>query len=258
MATAQQLPHPRTLAGAAFIGIRDAVLSGELAPGSKINQNGFAEKLGVSLVPIREALQRLEAEGLVRIVPHRGAFVSSISRGEMEDLYDVREVLEGMATKHAVLKLRDEDLVQLNSLVSCMERETERSNVAGLLRLNYDFHFRIYQGSGRRFLCHLISGLWEKSALYRAAYVNLPGRSGQALREHKAILRTLQNREIRKAVSAIRNNIRQTSLGLLAALETESRDQRRGRKRSSIQSCSDLVTRIGAETLARDEIGDCT
>ena len=98
MGTSKLEQMPRTLASFAFERIRDAIIIGELRPETKINQAALADQLGVSLVPIREALQKLEAEGLVQIKPRRGAFVSPISRKELEDLYAVRELLEGMAT----------------------------------------------------------------------------------------------------------------------------------------------------------------
>src|SRR5215469_10788677 len=94
----------RTLAGVAFETVRSQILRWQLAPGTKVNQASLAEQLGISLVPLREALRKLEAEGLVQIVPHRGVFVSPISRDELEDLYTIRMILEGMATRGAVVR----------------------------------------------------------------------------------------------------------------------------------------------------------
>lgn len=211
--------QPRTLAAAASETIRRQILAGQLAPGTKINQARLAQNLGISLVPLREALRKLEAEGLVRIVPHRGAFVTPISRDELEDLYAIRVLLEGMATRAAVSRMTGEDLTQLARLLSEMEQETPKEDYADLLQLNREYHLTIYQASGRHFLCELIESLWEKSARYRALYVYLPGRSVQALEEHREIFRGLQNRWVKEAVRAVRNNIRQTMIGLLAAYD---------------------------------------
>jgi DNA-binding GntR family transcriptional regulator len=212
---------PRTLAGAVVQGIREHIVTGKLRLGSKIDQTRLAKEFGISVVPLREALRKLEAEGLVRIIPHRGAFVSRISRDELEDLYAIRETLEEMVTRAAVPRLTSEDLVRLGELTLEMERETraEQNDYAHLLRLNREFHLTIYKVSGRRFLCETITGLWEKSALYRSLYVYLPGRSAQALEEHREILRALQNRWVTGAVRAVRNNIRQTMVGLLSAFD---------------------------------------
>lgn len=211
--------QPRTLADAAFETIRHQIPVGQLTPGTKINQANLVERLDISLIPLREVLRKLEAEGLVRILPHHGAFVSPISRDELEELYTIRELLEGMATTAAVSRLAGNDLAQLGRLLSEMERVTPTEDYAGLLRLNREFHLTIYQASGRRFLCELIASFWEKRARYRARYVYLPGHSVQPITEHKQIFRALQNRCVKEAVRAVRNNIRQTMIGLLAAYD---------------------------------------
>ena len=209
----------RTLAGVAFETVRSQVLRRELAPGTKINQASLANQLGISLVPLREALRKLEAEGLVQIVPHRGVFVCPISRDELEDLYTIRMILEGMATRAAVARLTDDHVAKLSALLLEMEQETSREDYAKLLLLNRAFHLTLYEVSGRRFLCDSITGLWKKSERYRALYVHLPGRSRQALTEHKEILQALQGRYAKEAVRAVRNNIRQTMAGLLSAFD---------------------------------------
>jgi DNA-binding GntR family transcriptional regulator len=209
----------RTLADAAVADIRHRILTGSLSFGAKIDQASLAEELAISLVPLREALRKLEADGLVRIVAHRGAFVRRISREEIEDLYAIRERLEAMATAAAVPRLTDENMARLAKLLSGMEWETSaidrHQDYGELLRLNQEFHFTIYEESKRRFMCEVIRGLWDKASLYRSLYVYLPGRSNQALQEHREILLAVQNRWVR----AVRNNIRQTMVGLLLAFD---------------------------------------
>ncbi len=209
----------RTLAGVAFESVRSQILRRQLAFGTKLNQASLAEQLGISLVPLREALRKLEAEGLVQIVPHRGVFVCTISRDELEDLYTIRMILEGMATRAAVARLTDDHVAKLSALVLEMEQETSREDYAKLLLINRAFHLTLYEVSGRRFLCDSITGLWKKSERYRALYVHLPGRSRQALSEHQEILQALQGRWAKEAVRAVRNNIRQTMTGLLLAFD---------------------------------------
>jgi len=209
----------RTLAGVAVETVRSQILRRQLAPGTKLNQASLAEQLGISLVPLREALRKLEAEGLVQIVPHRGVFVCPISRDELEDLYTIRMILEGMATRAAVARLTDDHVAKLSALVLEMEQETCREDYAKLLLINRAFHLTLYEVSGRRFLCDSITGLWKKSERYRAFYVHLPGRSRQALSEHHEILQALQGRWAKEAVRAVRNNIRQTMTGLLFAFD---------------------------------------
>jgi DNA-binding GntR family transcriptional regulator len=209
----------RTLAGAASEAIRAYIFGQRFPPGARINQADLASQLGVSLVPLREALRKLEAEGLVQIVPHRGVFVCRVSRDELEDLYTIRMILEGVATRKAVARLTDDDIAKLSGLLSEMENETSNGDCTKLLLLNREFHSTIYQASGRPFLCELIASLWEKSKRYRAFYVHLPGRSLRALVEHKEILEAIRSRSAIRAIRAVRSDIRQTMRGLLSVFE---------------------------------------
>lgn len=213
---------PATLASGAFETIRHDIVIGKLKPGTRIDQRAMAEELGMSVVPIREALRRLQAEELVHIVPRRGVFVTPISRDELVDIYTIREALEGIATRFATDNLTSVEMAELNRLVEKMEQLTEQQQHDELLVLNREFHLTIYRASQRIFLCDLITDLWGKAARYRAAYVNLPGGSRQALSDHRDILRALQNRDVEAAVKAVQNNIRKTMMGLVAAFDSRS------------------------------------
>jgi DNA-binding GntR family transcriptional regulator len=175
----------------------------------------------MSLVPIREALRKLEAEGFVRILPRRGVYVSPISRGEMEDVYAIRLVLESIATKESVLRITDQEVEMLADLISRMEGALHSRDYSELLELNQRFHFAIYGASGRHYLCSLISHLWENSARYRTSYIQIPERANQAHEEHKEILLAVQERSVERAVQAVDNNIRQTMLGLLSSFDQQ-------------------------------------
>jgi DNA-binding GntR family transcriptional regulator len=208
-----------THAAIAFSYVRDAVLRGTLRPNQRIHQVTLAQQLGMSLVPVREALRKLEAEGFVRIMPHRGVYVSAISRTEMEDVFAIRLAVEGMATKIAVLRITDEEVEKLAALISRMEVALHSSDHPALLELNQKFHFTLYEASGREYLCSLISHLWQKSTRYRSSYIQLPERANQAHEEHKDILLAVRERSVRKAIQGVRNNIRQTMLGLLSSFD---------------------------------------
>ena len=210
-----------THADRAFFYVRDSILMGTLSPNQRIHQSDLAQKLGMSLVPIREALRKLEAEGFVRILPRRGVYVSPISRGEMEDVYAIRLVLEPIATKESVLRITDQEVEMLAELISRMEVALHSRDYSELLELNQRFHFAIYGASGRNYLCSLISHLWENSARYRTSYIQIPERANQAHEEHKEILMAVQERSVERAVQAVHNNIRQTMLGLLSSFDQE-------------------------------------
>jgi DNA-binding GntR family transcriptional regulator len=219
MASVSDISASVTHAAIAYSYVRDALLKGTLRPNQRIHQVTLAQQLGMSLVPVREAFRKLEAEGFVRIMPHRGVYVSAISRAEMEDVFAVRLVIEGMATRQGVLRISNEQVEKLADLISRMEVALHSHNHPQLLELNQEFHFTLYEASGRDYLCSLISHLWQKSTRYRTSYIQLPERANQAHEEHKEILLAVRERSVRKAVQAVRNNIRQTMLGLLSSFD---------------------------------------
>src|SRR5271170_396897 len=158
-----------THAAIAYAYVRDAILKGTLRPEQRIHQDTLAQQLGMSLVPVREALRKLEAEGFVRIMPHRGVYVSPISRAEMEDVFAVRLAIESMATKQGVLRITDKQVEKLADLISRMEAALHSRDHLQLLQLNQEFHFTLYDASQRKYLCSLISHLWQKSTRYRTS-----------------------------------------------------------------------------------------
>ena len=108
--------------------IRNQILSGELATGTRIDQNAIASELGVSIIPVRESLRQLEAEGLIEKRPYRGAFVAELSLTELLDIYAIREELEELAAQLAVKRMTPETLTNLNALIVERERHTLPDN----------------------------------------------------------------------------------------------------------------------------------
>lgn len=209
---------PTTATGYVVNAIRKGILAGDYPAGSKLDQQLLAEELGVSLIPIREGLRQLEAEGLIRLVPRRGAFVAELSIAELKEIYLIREVLEGLAAELAVLNLGPSTFHQLESLLGQMEEATAEQDFGRLLELNRAFHFTIYEAAGRPILLQMIVSLWDRSALYRHVYTYLPERAPQALAEHKEIYQASRQGDAQWAHQAVRKNVRQTVEGILAKL----------------------------------------
>jgi DNA-binding GntR family transcriptional regulator len=212
---------PPTTAEYVLDSIRDGILNGQYALGSRFDQKAIARDLGVSLVPVREALRILEGEGFVKITPRRGAFVTDISATELEELYLIRAELEELATRRAVPNLRQEEIAHLAAVIAEMEEATQTSDFARLLVLNRDFHFTIYEAAGLSMLSELMNSLWNRSSLYRRVFTYLPERAVQALEEHKAIYRACESGDGESAGKAIRRNIHQTVNALLEEFENE-------------------------------------
>jgi len=214
----------RTITDQVHAGLRDLILTGTLVPGEKIDQAELAKRFGTSLIPIREALARLRASGLVRIVPRRGAFVEPLSSEELLDIYFVRELLEEQAARLAADHLTDADITHLENLMHQMEQATAEENYWALLDLNRQFHFTIYNAARRRHLLQIIEQLWDQSDRYRRVYTRIPERARTALVEHQAILAACRERDGDAMGQTVRHNVHQTTTGLLAKIRAEKID----------------------------------
>lgn len=165
--------------------IREAIQQGYFEPGQKLDQHEIAEHLNVSRSPVREALRTLAAEGLVEFYPHRGAVVAELSLKELEEIFLMRAVLEGLAARLGVAKINDERIAILQST---LEKLNQVDNFDGWLKLNGEFHHTIYQADERPHLLSLIQRLRNIAAPYVRQYIASPEHMAAAQVGHKRIL----------------------------------------------------------------------
>jgi DNA-binding GntR family transcriptional regulator len=206
--------HKKTIAGLVLERIRDAILTGALPAGSRIDQGKLASDLNVSIVPVREALKKLEAEGFVQIIPRRGAFVTQTSISDLEDLYFARAAIEGQAAYHAAEKLTPENIAELEQLMSAMGKALEGHDLSAFTVTNRRFHFVIYEAAGSRYLLNMITSLWELAERYRFRYVFLLNAGPIIQSEHQTILDACRRRDKSALRDAIIDHMRQTMLGV--------------------------------------------
>ena len=200
--------------------LRDMILAGALVPGSRIDQAEVAQRFGVSAVPVREALARLQSSGLVRIVPHRGVFVESLSVEELIDIYHVREVLEEQAAKLAAPHLTSADIASLEDIERRMGEVAESGGSDTFLDLNREFHFTIYRAGGRRYLLQIISQLWDQSTRYRRLHLHAaPERARASMFEMRAIVAAARRRDADALGYMVRYKVHQTTVGLLERMQ---------------------------------------
>jgi DNA-binding GntR family transcriptional regulator len=184
--------------------VRTRVISGQLPAGTRIDQDALAAEFSVSRMPVREALRQLGAEGFVTIVPHRGAIVTALSPAEVEEIYEIRAALEGVAARHASQALTAGDLDRLRKVLAAMRNEKE---IDTWVALNAEFHNAINQASMRPRLLELIQRFREQSQPYIRLYVQRLHKSAQARKEHRAILEALADRDADRAESAVRAHL---------------------------------------------------
>jgi DNA-binding GntR family transcriptional regulator len=199
----------RTLAEKAFVALHEAIVRGELQPGERLPIEELAEVLDMSPMPIREALRRLDAVGLVENVPHRGARVTELSMEDLRDVYEARLALEPLAVQHAAEHFDQEDaergqetLAALNKLGDSPTADTWAAHTA--------FHFSLYEPAGSDWLLRLIRPLWESSERYRLA---APSKRKLLMRrdEHERILRACIDHQPAVARAELHNHLTRTA-----------------------------------------------
>jgi DNA-binding GntR family transcriptional regulator len=187
--------------------LRDAIVTGRLKGGERLHQDGIAVKLGVSRMPVREALRQLESEGLVVFTPHRRVSVAALSTQELREIYEMRTALEILALDLAVPRLSARELAGLGALLDQMDRVNDPGR---WLDLNRTFHGTLYGASGRVRLCALIDSLRGNVERYLRIYVSGVEHRAHAQAEHRRILRACRRRQIAEAKKALRRHLRGT------------------------------------------------
>jgi len=201
--------------------LREEILANRLQPGAVLGEVALAESLGVSRGPVREALGRLAAEGLVVVRPRRGAVVSALSASEFLEAYQVREALETLAVRLAVPRLADEEIERLQALVEEQGRRAELGEVEAFFQANAAFHELIVAASGNRTLEEMHRQLVGHMGRYRMRSVALRGTLKRSVGEHRAILRAIKARDAEKAAQLLGEHIHVPQRRLLSAPEEE-------------------------------------
>jgi DNA-binding GntR family transcriptional regulator len=199
--------RPTTISEYVCSAIRDGILNGHYPLGSKLDQQSLALEHDVSVIPVREALRQLEAEGLVKILPRKGAFVIELSPPEIKELFHLRAVLEGYAIELAAPRLTSSQIQALNGILAQMEQATASNDSEALSELNRSFHFYIYEASESPLLLSILSGLWDRSTVYRRLYSGFTTDYHQFLVAHTKILRACESGDAMAARTLTRDHI---------------------------------------------------
>ena len=191
------------------------ILLGDLEPGSRILQEQLAEQFGASRLPVRDALRRLEADGLVTIVANTGAWVSKLTEAECAEAYQIRERLEPLLLTLSLPNYRPETLSGLDAL--CLEMESTQ-DVESFLRLDKDFHALSYTHAPEGMVKEIVERLWNTTQHYRRAFLNLNGigiNSATHL-EHRLIVDAIRREDPVEIERTLGGHVRRTRLALVA------------------------------------------
>lgn len=186
-----------------FNTLRQAILRGELQPGERLLEIHLANKLGVSRTPIREAIRKLELEGLVLMIPRKGAVVAEITEKSLRDVLEVRKVLEELAVKLACEKIQDEEIRKLKDAAKEFEDALKTGDVTVYAEADVKFHDIIYRTTDNQRLIQLLYNLREQMYRYRVEYLKREDSHETLLAEHQYIIEMIEKRDAKCAVEAV-------------------------------------------------------
>lgn len=199
-----QFPQHLTSAEKVILALRTAITTGELSAGAQIRQEEIAAQYDVSRMPVREAFRQLEAEGLLVVYPGRGAFVNRLSTDEIQEIYDIRILLEGDAIRRAVPHLTPAVLAHAGSLLEQLEAVSDGQSFG---QLDEAFHAALYAPANRPRLLELINTLRNQVTQFLYAAAPMPAYRDSAIDEHRQILDACRAGDVEAAVSAVADHL---------------------------------------------------
>ena len=190
-----------------FNTLRQAILKGELAPGERLMEIQLAEKLGVSRTPIREAIRKLELEGLVLMIPRKGAEVAKISEKSLKDVLEVRRSLEELAIELACQRIRDTDMEDMDAAQAAFRDAIAKGDAMEIAETDEAYHDVIYNCTRNTRLVQILNNLREQMYRFRLEYIKDEDKRQILLIEHEKILKALRSRHVAEARAAVREHI---------------------------------------------------
>lgn len=191
-----------------FQTLRTAILRGELKPGERLMELQLADQLGVSRTPVREAIRMLEQEGLAVTTPRKGAQVARMTEKDMEEVLQIRTVLEELAARLSCGRITEKELDELRAAMVNFEQKTENGSLEEMGEADSAFHDVIYRASGNQKLLNLLNNLREQIFRYRIEYLKDRSSYPVLIREHREICEALQMRDGERASKKVRLHLK--------------------------------------------------
>ena len=204
-----------------FNTLRKAILTGELKPGERLLEIHLANRLGVSRTPIREAIRKLELEGLVIMIPRRGAEVAQITEKSLKDVLEVRRALDALCVELACDRISDREEELLREACDEFERATETKDATIIAKADVAFHDIIVQATDNQRLIQLINNLSEQMYRYRFEYIKDEIRHDSLVNEHRIIYESIVKRDKKKAAETARLHIDNQEKSIIRQIHLE-------------------------------------
>lgn len=198
--------------------IRSAINSGKYHPGERLMEIQMAEELGISRTPVREAIRKLEMEGFVVMIPHKGTYVADISLKDITEIYEVRLSLDMLAASLAAERISDEELEEMNRQLLLTATLSVKKDMDKIVAADSVFHDVLYRAARNERLVAIINNLREQITNIRGRSMAQPGRMKETLAEHRALLDAIASRDAEAAAAAARNHIENAERTLIESL----------------------------------------
>lgn len=208
--------------------LRERILRGEYPEGEPLRQDALAEELGVSRIPVREALRQLEAEGLVTFSPHRGAVVSILSLAEIDELFELRAEIECDLLRRAIPKMTPEQLDRATDVLDEFEAALAAGEATRWGPLNWHFHAALYAPAERKFTMGVLQKLHQHSDRYFRMEVLLAQGGSRANEEHRAIAAAVAKKDVTEAIQLMREHILGAGQSLVELLQKQRGEKASG------------------------------
>ncbi len=201
--------------------LMSAIMQGQLSPGERLLEVQLADEMGVSRTPVREAIRRLELEGFVVMVPRKGAYVAGLSINDVEEVYEIRTVLETLAVRLAAQRMQPADYAQLDELSEKMRATWQEGNVDNWVSLDASFHELLYKFSRNERLVAMMNNIMEQLSRYRIiSLANVEVRHN-SLSEHQELIEALKRHDSEAAATAVAMHIENTKQSLINMLKAK-------------------------------------
>lgn len=178
-----------------FLQLEEDIINGKYTEGQKLTENMLAQNLQVSRTPIREAIRQLELEGLVVTIPNKAVVVTGVTKEDIEDIYEIRISIEGLAARRAADNITEEELTSLKEIMDLQEFYTMKQDMKQLVKVDGDFHETIFRASGSKTLKHILSTFHHNLKKARSDSFGRMERAQSVLEEHMDIYQALKNRD---------------------------------------------------------------
>ena len=216
-----KLDNYKPLRDIVFSALREGILSGELKPGERLMEVQLAEEMGVSRTPVREAIRKLELEGLVVMIPRKGAYVAGLTLKDVADVFEIRGSLEGLAAGLASERITDEEIEELENLLKELQVAVKEGDLDTTIKKDADFHQVLFNATRNERLAQMVNNLKEHIDRFRIQSFTNPARMKSVLDEHQKIVDAIKERDADSAEKLAKDHIYKVEYNVMNILRKQ-------------------------------------